>query len=183
MKKHVFSAAMMLVFSGASFAADTPVAPAKANQGGGVIKFTGAIIDAPCSISPDSVDQTVDMGQVANSLLEQQGEGALRPFEIKLESCAADTAKKVTVAFNGIADDTAKSLLALNGTAKGAAIAIVNQFDGSKVTLGMPTSAAEVMAGENTLKFGAKLVSNLAKGEKATPGEYSATADFVMSYQ
>ncbi|EPC8365969.1 fimbrial protein [Vibrio cholerae] len=174
-------AIVMMAVTNVSFAADEIKAPA--NQGGGTIRFVGSIIDAPCTISQESVDQTIEMGQISNSLLEQQGEGVLRPFEIKLENCASATAKKVTVYFNGISDDTAKTRLAINGTAKGAAIAIVNQIDGSNIALGTPTKAVAVLAGENHLKFGAKLVSNLTAGSKATPGEFSAIADFVMSYQ
>ncbi|MDM5067225.1 type 1 fimbrial protein [Aeromonas salmonicida] len=175
MKKTVISSVMMMfMFSAAAFAAD---------QGHGVIKFVGAIIDAPCSIAPESVDQTIQMGQIANSMLENQGEGPLRPFEIHLEGCSIDTAKTATITFNGIPDDTEKKHLAINGFAKGAAIAMVSQLDGSDVVLGTPTKAMSLVQGDNHLKFGAKLVSNVKSGEKATPGEFTATSDFIMTYQ
>lgn len=83
MKKTMLASAMMMCFlSSAAFAAE---AAGPTDQGHGVIKFVGAIIDAPCSIAPESVDQTIQMGQVANSMLEKQGEGPLRPFEIHLD--------------------------------------------------------------------------------------------------
>ncbi|WP_421251387.1 fimbrial protein [Aeromonas sp. 600584] len=184
-KTTIASAMMMFMFSAAVFAADDREAAAGAptEQGHGVIKFVGAIIDAPCSIAPESVDQTIQMGQVANSLLESQGETPLRPFEIHLEACSLDTAKTASITFNGVADDSEKKHLAINGFAKGAAVAIVNQLDGSEVVLGTPTKGAALLKGDNHLKFGAKLVSNIKSGEKATPGEFTATSDFIMNYQ
>ncbi|WP_346210323.1 fimbrial protein [Aeromonas salmonicida] len=181
----IASAMMMLLLSGTAFAEEVTPPPANAptDQGHGVIKFVGAIIDAPCSIAPESVDQTIQMGQVANSLLESQGETPLRPFEIHLEACSLDTAKTASITFNGIADDSEKKHLAINGFAKGAAVAIVSQLDGSEVVLGTPTKGAALLEGDNHLKFGAKLVSNIKSGEKATPGEFTATSDFIMNYQ
>ncbi|HDZ8965062.1 type 1 fimbrial protein (plasmid) [Aeromonas sp. BC14] len=184
MKKTMLASAMMMCFlSSATFAAEDEGAAVPTDQGHGVIKFVGAIIDAPCSIAPESVDQTIQMGQIANSMLENQGEGPLRPFEIHLEGCSIDTAKTATITFNGIPDDTEKKHLAINGFAKGAAIAMVSQLDGSDVILGTPTKAMSLVSGDNHLKFGAKLVSNVKSGEKATPGEFTATSDFIMSYQ
>ncbi|MDR6997440.1 type 1 fimbria pilin [Aeromonas salmonicida] len=186
MKKTTIASTMMMLMLSASVFAEgtgTPAASAPTDQGHGVIKFVGAIIDAPCSIAPESVDQTIQMGQIANSLLEHQGEGPLRPFEIHLEGCSLDTAKTASITFNGIADDSEKKHLSLNGFAKGAAIAMVSQRDGSEVVLGTPTKALSLVDGHNHLKFGAKLVSNLKSGEKATPGEFTATSDFIMTYQ
>ncbi|UNU31729.1 fimbrial protein [Aeromonas hydrophila] len=186
MKKCIVAAAMMALFAGHAMAIEeggtTPPAGA-VDQGHGTIKFVGAIIDAPCSIAPESVDQTIQMGQVANSQLEQQKEGPLRPFEIHLEGCSFDTAKSATVTFNGIADDTEKKHLAINGFAKGAAIAMVSQLIGEEVVLGQPVKAGALVEGDNHLKFGAKLVSNLKSGDKAVAGEFTATTDFVMNYQ
>lgn len=184
-KTTIASTMMMLMLSASVFAAGagTPGASATTDQGHGVIKFVGAIIDSPCSIAPESVDQTIQMGQIANSLLEHQGEGPLRPFDIHLEGCSLDTAKTASITFKGIADDSEKKHLALNGLAKGAAIAMVSQLDGSEVVLGTPTKAMSLVEGDNHLKFGAKLVSNLKSGEKATPGEFTATSDFIMTYQ
>ncbi|EKB22742.1 MULTISPECIES: fimbrial protein [Aeromonas] len=184
MKKAIVASVLLAVFSGASYA-ENSATPAATDQGHGVIKFIGAIVDAPCSIAPESVDQTINMGQISNSVLEHQGEGPLRPFDIHLEGCSLDTAKTAAITFNGIPDDTEKKHLAINGFAKGAAIAMISQLDGSEVVLGTPTKAATLVEGDNHLKFGAKLVSNIKAGDggKAIPGEFSATTDFIMTYQ
>lgn len=179
MIKKTVAATLMIMLSGAVLADET----VPTNQGSGVIKFIGAIVDAPCSIAPESVDQTIQMGQVSNNLLENKGESPLRAFGIHLENCSLETAKTATITFNGIPDDSEKKHLSINGSAKGAAIAMVNQLDGAEIVLGSPTKAVNLVEGDNHLKFAAKLVSNLQSGEKAVPGEFAATTDFVMSYQ
>lgn len=40
-----------------------------AGAGQGTVTFKGAIIEAACSIDPESVDQTIGLGQVAKSAL------------------------------------------------------------------------------------------------------------------
>lgn len=75
--------------------------PAMIDQGHGKVTFTGSIIDAPCSISPETVDQTVDMGQVSNVALKNGGKSAPRQFDIKLEQCDNSTLKTVTTTFEG----------------------------------------------------------------------------------
>jgi hypothetical protein len=47
-KKTLLAVAMATLISGSAFADD---------QGTGKIKFKGVVIDAPCSIAPDSVDK------------------------------------------------------------------------------------------------------------------------------
>jgi type 1 fimbria pilin len=38
-------------------------------SGLGKIKFKGVVIDAPCSIAPDSVDKEVDLGEVTTAVI------------------------------------------------------------------------------------------------------------------
>lgn len=40
---------------------------AQADQGSGVVTFTGSVIDAPCSIAAGDEDQTISLGQVSSS--------------------------------------------------------------------------------------------------------------------
>ncbi|OXX26725.1 fimbrial protein [Vibrio sp. V08_P9A1T1] len=176
MKKTIIASALMML------SASTLAAGAN-NIGQGEIKFVGSILSAPCSIVPGDSEQTVDMGQISNDVLEGIGETPVRPFAIHLESCSVDTAKTASVIFTGDADTVNTKDLAMHGTAKGASIALVSQRDGSHVDLGTASKAINLVAGDNTLEFGAKLVSNLEEGKTATPGDFSATANFVMSYQ
>ncbi|WP_043825967.1 fimbrial protein [Aeromonas veronii] len=161
---------------------------AAANQGSGTVEFVGAIIDAPCSIDPESVDQTVEMGQVANTTLVEYGAGTPQNFKIKLVGCAIETAKSVDVTFNGnsyqgqgLDRNMDDMYLQLNSaTAKGAGIKIRNASNGETVRLGVPTSFTGLMDGSNELKFNAT-VERVA--EDVEPGEFTAMADFVLAYK
>lgn len=149
-----------------------------ADAGHGKVTFKGSIIDAPCSISPDSVDQTVQLGQISNVALKDGGTSAPKNFEIKLESCSLSTLKTVTTTFTGSAG--ANDGLGITGTAKGASI-IITDGKGAPVKLGTATAAQTLQNGKNTLSFAAYL-----KGEGTSvdivPGDFTGITDFTLAY-
>ncbi|WP_426445661.1 fimbrial protein [Siccibacter colletis] len=151
------------------------------DQGHGTVTFTGSIIDAPCSINPDSVDQTVNLGEVSNVALKNGGTSNPRSFNIKLEQCDTSTLKTVQTTFTGAASTGNPDLLGITGTAKGASIAITDG-SGQVITLGSPTPAQKLQDGNNTLAFSAYLQGD---GASATivPGSFQSVADFTLSYQ
>lgn len=150
-----------------------------ADQGHGTVTFTGSIIESPCSINPESVDQTVELGSIATAALADSGTSTPRPFQIKLENCTLSTAAGVTTTFTGATG--ANGLLGMTGTAKGASIAITDGT-GAVVKLGTPSVAQQLQDGNNTLSFSAYLQGD---GETATivPGEFQSIADFSLSYE
>ena len=170
-KKIAFIAAML---SGAVMANANA-----ADQGHGKVTFTGSIIDAPCSISPDSIDQTVSLGQISNAALANSGTSTPRNFEIKLENCTDVTAKTVTTTFTGAKGATTGSL-GITGTAKGASIILTNG-NGKQIELGKASDGHILQDGNNTLLFSAYLQGD--DGVDAVPGDFTAIADFTFAYQ
>ncbi|NDO83189.1 fimbria A protein [Citrobacter sp. NCU1] len=152
-----------------------------ADQGHGTVTFIGSIIDAPCSISPDSVDQTVKLGEVSSVALKNNGTSKPQAFDIKLEQCDTTTLKSVQATFTGAPSSGNPDLLGITGTAKGASIAITNG-SGEVITLGSPSPAQTLQDGNNTLAFSAYLQGD---GASATivPGSFQSVADFTLSYQ
>ncbi|MFI8416758.1 fimbrial protein [Serratia sp. NPDC078593] len=151
-----------------------------ANQGQGTVNFKGAIIDAPCSINPESVDQTVDLGQVSKVALKDGGRSTRKEFQIQLENCEIEKDKSnVTLTFTGV--ENSEGLLAINGTAKGASIALTDT-KGTPIKLGTETKPEKVLEGKTILRFGAYLQGDGASAA-ITPGEFTSVADFTMSYQ
>lgn len=75
----------MSVVAGAASAAD---------QGHGTVKFTGSIIDAPCSITPDTENQTVPLGQISTAALKDGGRSNSRDFKIALENAPQKPTKR-----------------------------------------------------------------------------------------
>ncbi len=163
-----------------------------ANQGSGSITFTGSIITAPCSIAPDSVDQTVNLGSVANKALENGNKSSPQTFNIKLQNCdISDLSNKtVTTTFTGTPSAGNANNLGLNGSAKGASI-VLSQ-GGADIKLGEATAATKVIEGTNTLTFAAYLqgeTTTAASGTtpatyaKIVPGDFKSVANFVLAYQ
>lgn len=153
-----------------------------ANQGGGTITFTGSIIEAPCSISHENAEQTIDLGQISNVTLANGGKSQPRPFKIMLENCALTTKKTVTTTFTGPAGNSDR--VGIAGTAKGASIAIV---DGAYniVKLGTPSVAQALQDGNNNLSFAAYLQGDKDEDDAdmpIVPGDFQAVVNFGLNY-
>lgn len=151
-----------------------------ADQGHGTITFTGSIIDSPCSITAESVNQTVELGQISNSALNQGLTSAPKEFSIELEQCdASKLTSGASVAFTGATTGSNSEMLSITGTAKGAGIVITDR-SGSPLKLdGTASATQEINDGSNKLTFAAYVQAN---GESVTPGDFSSTADFTLSY-
>ncbi|HAT4913356.1 TPA: type 1 fimbrial protein [Serratia marcescens] len=171
LNKIMLAAAVAFGVSSTAFAAD---------QGHGKVTFSGAITDAPCSISPGSADQTVELGQVSNSLLKKGGKSVPKAFTIDLEHCELEKDKsKVSVTFNGV--ESKNGMLAISGTASGASVAITDA-GGKILPLGTASTAVDVKEGNTTMRFAAYLQGDTASGA-VVPGDFTAIADFTMAYQ
>ena len=153
-----------------------------AGAGGGTVSFEGAIIEAACSIDPESVDQTVKFGQVAKSELEAGGNSSPEEFFIKLKGCDTSslTDKTITTTFTGASSGAVPGALGIVGDAQGAGIMMVDG-GGRSIVLGTATAPQGLQDGNNTLAFGAYL-KGAASGD-ITPGEFTAITNFSLAYQ
>lgn len=175
MNKALLAAAVVFGMSSLAQAA------APVEQGHGTVSFTGSIIDSPCSIDPDTIDQTVDLGQVSNVVLEGKGTSMPKNFEIGLENCNIGTKSKgVSVTFTG-AEGGTSGMLGLSGTAKGASIAMADS-SGKVLKLGDKTAAQALQNGNNKLLFSAYLQGDGASGG-IVPGDFKSVANFTLDYQ
>lgn len=170
----VFALTMGMVATGVNAAEVT-------DQGKGTIKFTGTIIDAPCSINPDSSNQEIDLGQIAAHSLDNEGRSTVQPFYIQLENCVLDEDKKntINITFNG-SNVTGTELLGITGSAQNAGVAI-GAATGEQISLGKQTFVQNMVEGPNNLAFSAWLQG--IKDKKAVPGEFSALTTFTMQYE
>ncbi|MEO3990135.1 fimbrial protein [Pseudocitrobacter cyperus] len=157
------------------------VAGAQAHDGR--VNITGTIDDNTCTLSPDSQNFTVEMGQVSNRQFYHAGDGgAYVLFTINLEDCGS-TASGVSVSFSGAADSLNPILLALTGgadSASGVGIALYNG-DKTPVAPGDISNLQPLIPGQATarLNFYARYV---ADGATVTPGSANASATFVLNY-
>ncbi|MBU5412449.1 fimbrial protein [Serratia ureilytica] len=153
-----------------------------ANQGSGKVTMTGSIISTPCALSPESIDQSVSLGQVMGTvLLEANGSGKSTPrnFSIDLENCDVIGSNSVSVTFSGVEGKDGR--LGISGTANGASIAFTDG-SGEVIKVGQPSKNFSLQSGNNTLPFSVYLQGDGIPGN-IRAGDYQAMADFTMSYQ
>jgi type 1 fimbria pilin len=57
------------------------------DQGHGIVNFSGTVITAPCSVAPESSQIDVNLGQVADSVLNGGQYSQSADFTIQLRDC------------------------------------------------------------------------------------------------
>ncbi|MFT2798249.1 fimbrial protein [Serratia sp. N21D137] len=150
--------------------------------GKGQIKFTGSIIDAPCSITPDTSNQNIQLGQVSATALKDGGKSTPVAFQIDLEKCDTTALKGVTATFTGPASASNPELLGITGSARGASI-VLTDGAGTPIKFGTPTAKQLIMDGSNTLVFSAYLQGDSGADAVVTPGEFSSIANYALAYE
>lgn len=165
------------------------------SQGSGKITFTGEVISAPCSIAPDDVDQTIELGDVADSVLNSGKNSLPVDVNIHLQDCiltttsgqTTTTVDKVKVTFTSSATDTTDTSLMKNtldgniGGATGVGIRLLDSGS-NKVTLGTPIEVSFPTTNSyQELNFKARMEP--VSGSTATPGNVQAQANYVLDYK
>jgi len=189
MKKVILTTLISSVISVSAFAAPT-------NQGHGKVKFKGEIVDAPCSISADSIDQTVDLGKIANSVLAKGGASSPKPFTIELEDCVFDSGtkapnNKVKITFSGAGAKFDPTLLGVTGLVLEGSAASAKDNVGIQIidTNGMPiemgkstTQDHQLQNGSNTLEYSAYVRGANVEVAEIPLGKFEGVTNFTLSY-
>ncbi|QXX85184.1 type 1 fimbrial protein (plasmid) [Providencia sp. R33] len=170
--------------------------PALADQGHGKVTFKGEIIDAPCSISSDSIDQTVWLGQIANSVLADGGTSTAKQFDIELEDCVFTKDAngkvyndKVSITFSGSSASFNAKLLGVTGldatdpTSIGNVGIQLTDTNGTALDMGIATSQAhQLQAGDNTLRYSAYVQGANVAVDKIPLGKFEGITNFTLTY-
>jgi len=127
---------------------------------GGDVHFAGQVVDAACSVSADSRDQTVEMGQIRNTEFTSLGDWEDPvPFQIKLEDCATTVSHSVGVLFTGVSDDKDPQVFNVGwgaGAARGVGIGIFDAAGNLLTPDTAPVWYAPLQDGENILSYTAR---------------------------
>jgi len=145
------------------------------------LTFNGNVISPSCTIDAGSTDIPVSLGTVAATTFIKAGDRASPTlFPIKLGSCPSGT-RAASVTFDGTADDTDTTLLALDdGGAVGVAIELAD-ITGKKIDIKKASDwYGLVTSGDNILTFQARYVATRIPVEA---GKANATAQFTVNYQ
>lgn len=153
---------------------------------GNTVHLHGRIIDQPCVVAPESVDQEVDMGVVDVKELYANGVGAHVPFVIRLTNCKPGIFRMAKVTFTGSQDTQLSGGLAFTaGIAKGAGIRL---YDVTQSPLNLGTASRGYLLGgtaDHQLQFFARVEGHPAAlaAKNIQPGDYSAVANFIIAYE
>lgn len=190
------AAGMMCATS--AFAATATIPTADAGQG--TITFSGSVIDAPCSIVPESQNIQVNLGQISvKSLAAADKNSDPVPFTINLAQCSFDDTSsntppatnysKVAVEFTGITAPTGGNLNkgeianTANNPAENVAIQILKSDASTPVDLSVaPTTGdttLDTSSATNKLNFFARMMT---VGGAAKPGNVGATVTYKLKY-
>ncbi|AUI88337.1 fimbrial protein [Vibrio azureus] len=123
------------------------------------VYFTGELVESACGLSPDSVDQTVELGQQPTHLFKEKGDHSTPvPFQIKLIDCDTTTAKKATFTFLSNPDKTGL-LFNVTGGARGVGVRIFH--NGEKIDNGSVAAENKLTDGTNIVSFSAAYERNV----------------------
>ncbi|ECU9617664.1 long polar fimbrial protein LpfA [Salmonella enterica] len=179
---------------------------ATTDAGGGTITFSGSVIEAPCSIVPESQNIQVNLGQVsAKSLASADSHSSMVPVSINLVGCSFDepatgetTVKysKVAVTFpdapapeqnDGTQQGGEIKNTATDNPAANVAIQLLKSDASTPVDLSKTNPGAsdvdniqlDTTSSGNQLKFFARMISVTGS---ATPGNVAATVTYKLKY-
>lgn len=152
----------------------------------GTVNFIGEIVDAPCSIAPQSQNLTVPLGKVSRTTLDGAAGKVSAPakFTIDLLGCGA-TATGATVTFAAPADATNANLLRVGvgevdgSFATGVGIQVADS-SGKQIPVGQASGNYTLAQGDNALSFQANYMST---GPAVTVGRGNAMAQFTVAYK
>lgn len=121
--KHVgMIAVSVLAMSSAAVSAAEGDESVTTTVNGGVIHFKGEVVNAACAIDSESMNQTVELGQVRSSRLAKAGDlSSAVGFNIKLNDCDTNVSSNAAVAFLGTTVTSNDDTLALQSSAAGSA--------------------------------------------------------------
>ncbi|ECG8592000.1 fimbrial protein [Salmonella enterica subsp. salamae] len=165
----------------------------------GNVHFRGEVIDSACEVTPDTIDQNVNMGKVNRSTFKGGVGTTAAPteFNISLQSCPP-TYTKASVRFDGTEASDGNGDLAIGnpitdttpgdytGTgeaiaATGVAIRIYNRADNTQVPLYENSASSDIdtSTGTASMKFIARYI---ATSTTVTPGTANADSQFTVEY-
>nr|ELR5115151.1 type 1 fimbrial protein [Providencia stuartii] len=187
MKKIILATLISSAMSVSAFAVES-------NQGHGKVTFKGEIIDAPCSISSDSIDQTVYLGQISNSVLANGGASSPKQFTIELEDCVFPEKSgvqyndKVKITFSGASAGFNSKLLGVTGLNPDEGLVgnvgiQITDTQGAPIDMGISTTQShQLQAGSNTLEYSA-FVRGADVAVDAIPlGKFEGVTNFTLAY-
>lgn len=183
LNKTLLAVVTTALMSGAAFNASA------ADAGHGKIAFEGIVITAPCSIAPGDENQTVNLGQVADSALNGGKNSLPVDVQIHLQDCTltdgTNTITKANVTFTSANADATTNLLknTAEGNYGGATNVGVRLLTEGRENVVMGDKQAVDLVADNSyqvLNFKARMESPTMT---ATAGNVTTDVNYVLNYE
>ncbi|MDY1038707.1 fimbrial protein [Lelliottia sp. CFBP8978] len=174
----------LVLFVSAFFISPVQAKKPFVNVYGGDVHFYGQVVHAACSVSADSRNQIVQMGQVRSNEFQNSGEWEDPvSFQIKLEDCSAMVSQSAGVIFTGQSDGKDPQVFRAGdgaGAAQGIGIGIFDAAGHLLVPDSQPLWFAPLQDGESVLSYIAKY---RATSTVVKAGDAGAQVWFNVVYQ
>lgn len=154
-----------------------------ANQGDGTVFIKGEVLYTPCAIDLESLDQTIDMGEIPVSQIATRGYGPTRNFTVRLINClmlpppgqTQYDSEYYQITFDPM---SAGERFVVRGNAEGIELAI-RDTEGHIAQPGVAFPARKIVDGTMDLNYSLQVISN---GQPLKSGVYQSLIRFRMDY-
>ncbi len=155
------------------------------------LEFKGNLLDRPCQIDPASVAQEISFRDTASRLFfTWPGKSSEQTFQIKLVNCHSMTIGKIVeLTFKGQEENKLPGYLQVRGINLGKlGIGVIDTDGVSLLKLNQIHNKGKGMkVDDNTVTFNFKAfvqaTNDAISSKSVKPGNYSATATFVLLYK
>lgn len=146
------------------------------------VYFKGEIVESACGLSPDSIDQTIQLGQHPTHIFKAQGDRSTPvPFNITLTDCDTNVSQTAEFTFLSNPDATGK-LFSVEGGASGVGVRILH--NGQPIDNGEIAGTSVLADGTNIASFSAAYEANVdVAATPVTAGNAESWALLRVSYQ
>ncbi|MGV3001130.1 fimbrial protein [Vibrio sp.] len=146
------------------------------------VYFKGEIVESACGLSPNSMDQTIQLGQHPTHIFKANGDRSTPvQFNIKLTDC--DTTVSQTADFTFLSNpDSSGKLFGVEGGAAGVGVRILH--NGQPIDNGDVAASNVLIDGTNMASFSAAYEANVdPAATPVTAGNAESWALLRVSYQ
>lgn len=146
------------------------------------VYFKGEIVESACGLSPDSIDQTIELGQQPTHIFKAKGDRSTPvPFRVKLTDCDPSVSSNAEFTFVSNPDATG-DLFSVDGGATGIGVRILH--NGNPVNNGDVAATNVLVDGTNIASFSAAYEANIDIDDthKVTAGNAESWALLRVTY-
>ncbi|MFP2237305.1 fimbrial protein [Pseudescherichia vulneris] len=148
------------------------------------LSVTGTLVNEPCELDPSTSALNVAFGTVIEKNLYSDTRITGLPLVIKLVNCDLSLGSQVALTFKGTESTALPGFLATTGAGSSGVVIGLALPDGTPLAFNQQTPAWTLTGENNTLTLNAYVAAEpeAISAKSLTPGDFTATATFEVSY-